>query len=104
MRRKLREQLPREHQEQHHTLFEEDTVVSQNATEEPSHLTHGEGEEVLEDDAVALEEVVEPEELEDARAGHEHEDEFTDEVMGNSFSQDLFSSFLDPSQGSAGGR
>ena len=48
-------------------------------------------EEVLEDgDAVELEEVVEPEELEDARAGHEHEDEFTDEVMGSSFSQDLF--------------
>ena len=28
--------------------------------------------------------------MEDARAGHEHEDEFTDEVMGSSFSQDLF--------------
>ena len=34
--------------------------------------------------------MVEPQELEDARAGHEHEDEFTDEVTGSSFSQDLF--------------
>ena len=34
--------------------------------------------------------MVEPEELEDARTGHEQEDEFTDEVMGSSFSQDLF--------------
>ena len=53
-----------------HSLFEEGTIVSQNATEESSHLTEGEGEEVLEDDdAVELEEVVEPEELEDAELG-----------------------------------
>ena len=53
-----------------HSLFEEETVVSQNATEESSHLTQGEGEEVLEDgDVVELEEVVEPEELEDTELG-----------------------------------